>query len=232
MPLNGPATITLDERARVYAKQLENRSDPRGPLNYLAQHGLKDREIMNRYELGCVMDPLPGDERFRGCVSIPYLGRRDVVSIKYRCALSYGDSSHDCHTAGDGHAKYGKYSGDKVKPYNTAAFFLANDIIGIAEGEVDAILATEVLGVPTIGIPGAQQWQAYSKIWSLALKDYDRIIIFADGDDAGRSCARAIGADLGPRHRIVKCDDNEDVSSMIVKGHTERLKRMTGVNND
>jgi hypothetical protein len=217
--------ITLDERALEYARQLEYRTAAPGPLDYLARHGITDRGVMQRYALGCVMKPLPDDERFRGYISIPYLSRRDVVSIKYRCALR-----HDCHAVGNGHAKYGKYQGP-VKLYNTAAFFEATDIIGIAEGEVDAIAATELLGVPTIGVPGAQAWTAHSKIWQLPLKDYDRIIIFADGDEAGLSCARTIAADVGDRHRIVKCDAGEDVSSMVVKGHAERLKRMAGISS-
>lgn len=216
---------TLDMRAFAYAKQLESRIDLPGPLSYLADHGITDREVMSRYALGCVIDPLPGDERFRGCLSIPYLGRRDVVSIKYRCVLH-----KDCHAeGGEGHAKYGKYKDDKAKLYNTAAFFLAGDVIGICEGEVDAVQATEVLGIPTVGIPGATQWQAYSKIWLLALKEYDRIVVFADGDDKGLAAARTITADLGNRYTLVKCFDGEDVSSMIVKGHTERLKAMAGL---
>jgi len=225
MPSNGPE-ITLDTRAQEYAKQLKNRSDPRGPLTYLANHGISDREVMSRYSLGIVLDPLPGDERFRGSISIPYIGRRGVMAVRYRCALS-----HDCHSV-IGHSKYAQYEGSKAKLYNISAFFAAGNTIGITEGEVDAILATEVLGIPTIGLPGATQWASYSKIWQECFRDFDKIIIFADGDDAGRSSARTIAADFGTRYTLVKCDSGEDVSSMIVNGHTDRLRRMAGVDDD
>jgi hypothetical protein len=215
--------ITLDERAMEYARQLEYRTAKPGPLDYLARHGISDRGVMARYALGCVEKPLLGDERYRGYMSIPYIGRRNVVSIKFRCTRR-----HDCHAVGNGHAKYAKDVGP-VQVYNTAALFEPNDIIGIAEGEVDAIAATELLGLPTLGIPGAQQWAAHSRVWHRILEGYDRIVIFADGDDAGLECARAIAADVGDRHVLVKCDPGEDVSSMIAKGNAGKLKLKAGI---
>jgi hypothetical protein len=215
--------LTLEQRAEEYAKQLSNISTQPGPLAYLGKHGIEDREIMDRYMIGCVRYPLPGDERFKGCLSLPYQTRRGIVSLKYRCCLP-----HDCQTV-SGHQKYSQYHGQNARPYNANAFFMADGTIGICEGEVDAISITEFIGLPTIGLPGATQWQKNSKYWLLALKDYEKIIIFADGDDVGRSSARAIAGDIGSRARLVRCDDGEDPSDMIANGKIEQLKKMAGL---
>lgn len=217
--------ITLEDRAEEYAKQLANRTDRRGPLDYLGKHAIEDREIMDRYMIGCVLNPMPGDERFRGYLAIPYITRRGVTALKYRCCLP-----HDCHDI-PGHQKYAQYTGQNARPYNTNAFFLADGTIGICEGEIDAITITELLGLPTVGFPGAQQWQKHSKVWQLALHkdDYDKVIIFADGDDVGRNAARMIAGDIGSRARLVRCDDGEDPSDMIANGKIDRLKKMAGL---
>jgi len=70
--------------------------------------------------------------------------------------------------------------------------------------------------------------EAKNKIWRLTFEDYDRILVFADGDDEGLDCARAVQGDLGRRARLVKCDKGEDVSSMMANGGRAKLQAAVG----
>jgi DNA primase len=116
--------------------------------------------------------------------------------------------------------KYGQHSGQKPRLYNAAAYFTAANIIGVSEGEIDAIAATEHLGVPTLGCPGATNWQEY---WGPLFKDFTRVFIFADGDEPGRDFALAVSERIGWRARIVQCPDDEDVASLAAGNRLDSI---------
>jgi hypothetical protein len=135
----------LDKASKEYASQLTELrpgNDPSGGISYLSSHSI-NFTIASKYQLGYVGKPLPGDERFAGRLAIPYITPAGVVSIKFR-SLSAGG------------AKYIYHSGQKNHLYNTKAYFDAGIAIGISEGEMDAISATEHLGLPTLGVPGVE----------------------------------------------------------------------------
>lgn len=191
-------------------------------VDYLRDHGI-DGEIARKYHLGYVARTPKGDERFQGTLSIPYVTRAGVVAIKYRCILP--DCDHRKHGG-----KYMQHVGQKSRLYNARAFFDAGETIGMAEGEVDAIAATEHIGIPTVGMPGAEQWTGHSTIWKIALKDYDMVVFFADGDEAGLKCGKLVTEDIGPKHaRLVRCDPEEDVASSVVKGKVDDLRERAGL---
>lgn len=152
-------------------------------------------------------EPLPGDEQFRGMLAIPYLTHGGTRGIKFRNLT--------------GKPKFLHHPGQKARLFNVEAYFAADDTIGIAEGELDAIVATERLGVPTLGIPGAENWRA--DIWGPLFKDFGRVIVFADGDDAGRRAAARITETIGWRAVVVQCPDGEDISSMAAQNRTDEL---------
>jgi hypothetical protein len=151
---------------------------------------------------------------------------------------------HNCKEQGLFHAKYAQPSGQEQRLFNVAAYFSGLNILGVCEGEIDAITATVHLGIPTIGIPGAQQWKANSAYWRLVLRDFETVIIFADGDtdkaraqpdgtvktiNAARDFIKSVANDAGPYARIVHCPDGEDVNSMVVAERGEELKRKAGL---
>jgi len=175
-----------------------------GVHDYLNEHGIGEREIAERYMLGYVETPLRGDDRFMWSLSIPYLTRAGVKSIKYR--------NVEMNSSGN---KFDQPSGQQARLYNTAAYFIADDVVGITEGEIDAITATERLQIPTMGIPGAEVWRGKTEIWGPLFKDFRQVIIFADGDDAGKRMAYIVAETIGMRARIIQCPDGEDVSSMV-----------------
>lgn len=177
-------------------------------IDYLRSHSVTG-EMARKYRLGYVRDPLPGDEKFRGGLAIPYLSRKGVTAIRFRLFGSDG--------------KIGQRKGQKNRLYNTAAYFEAGDTIGIAEGEVDALVASEVLGLPTMGVPGAN---GFDGKWAPLLKDFLTVFIFADGDKPGRDFASEVAEHAGWRARIVQCPDGEDISSLAAKNELGSVREV------
>ena len=196
----------------------QNESLIHGVMSYLREHTIDDEAIIKEYQLGYVADPLPGDERFRSSLAIPYLTRRGVRNIKFRKFT--------------GDIKFDSPAGIKPRLYNTNACFYAGEYIGLTEGEVDAIAATENLRIPSMGIPGAEMWRNQVEIWKPIFKDFTRVYLFADGDEAGDRLAHAVSESLGWRIRVIRCPEGEDVSSMIKMERSSELTQMIeDVNN-
>lgn len=163
-------------------------------------------------------DPLPGDERFAGMLCVPYLSRRGgVKAIKYR------------KLTGDG-PKVAQYQNQAARLYNTRAWFEADDVIGLTEGEPDAMCATQNLtytrrgrsyALPSMGIPGAEMWAAHESIWSICFKDVRTVFVFCHGDQAGRELGRQIAESLRWRVTLLNMPDGEDVSSLVASGKSD-----------
>lgn len=176
----------------------------RGAASYLGPRGLWDRSITDSYLLGHVTEPAAGDEDFTGRLVIPYLTPSGVVNLKFRCI-----EAHDCKAV-EHHVKYLGYSGAGDRMYNVAALRDAGDRIHIAEGELDALSAT-VAGFHAVGISGASKWQPhYSKL----VEDFDDVVVFADGDKAGRDFAKHVRSELN-NARIVYFPEGEDANSLL-----------------
>jgi hypothetical protein len=208
----------LARAAEAYAGQLAElrpSSDPSGAIRYLAEHGV-DFAIAAKYQLGYVSRPIPGDERFQGMLAIPYLTPAGPRGLKFR-SLSQGGG------------KYAKHGGEKNRLYNAPAYFAAGNVIGLSEGEMDAIAASERLGIPTLGIPGVDGWK---KPWRQVFMDFSTVFIFADGDQPGRDFAAEMCEIIGDRARTVQCPDFEDVSSMVAADRGDELLRLMSTSKE
>ena len=186
---------------------------------FLGNRGLA-AERVTKYRFGYVEDPLPGHERYRGKLVIPYLRRNEkddwtVVSIRFRCARD------GCHH--EGHNKYDTMTGDTPRLYNTTEIVGNHNRIAITEGELDAVCAT-LSGVPAIGVTGAQTWKRHYKE---AFIGYERVHVLADGDDAGTGMAEAIAKDL-PNVSIHKMPPGEDVNSFVMANGADALRERIG----
>lgn len=207
----------------TYAGQL-NEESPTSRLgrDYLRKRALARTDVVGPFRLGVVADPLPGDDEYAGRLVIPYLTLAGVRGIKYRCI-----EDHDCKEVG--HPKYTQPHGQPQRLFNALAYFGGHDVVGVAEGEIDAITASVYLGLPTFGVPGATQWDKQGFYWELVLRDFATVIVWADGDLPGKQFASKVANSAGPSSRIVFCDDGEDVNSMVVGGNADVLKRKAGL---
>jgi DNA primase len=145
--------------------------------SYLQEERGLTAETIEKFKLGFVgEDPLPGHEKYTGCVSIPYAAPDgSIVSIRYR------------RLSGDG-PKYLTMPGDIARIYNTSALTKPYSKICICEGEIDAE-TTEQDGLPAVGIPGANAWLP---VWNLLFRQYDTIFVLCDDDKAGREFGATI----------------------------------------
>ena len=180
-------------------------------LPYLEARGLS-LDVANKWKLGYVLDPLPGHERFKGYLSIPYLTRAGTVAIKFRCI-----QDHDCKQ--EKHPKYDSEKNAGTYLFGAMSFWKDSSIICVTEGELDAI-AADVAGLPAVGISGATKWLSH---WQYCFEGYDEVIVLADGDEAGEKLTSNV---MGSVHngREVRFPDGEDVSSFLVKHGPEALR--------
>jgi hypothetical protein len=232
MTQNSGQPITLGLKVQKYARHLQvgdtdQLSDLTKTINYLRDHGLT-KEMAAKYHLGFVNPAESADNRYRGMLAIPYLTRAGVVAVKYRCVEDHDHSAFH-------HGKYSQPEGQDVWIYNPQAFFDADDTIGVAEGEIDAIVASETL-LPTIGIPGVEIWKANRKAWKRTLDDYSTVLIFVDGDvrredgsQPGLDWAKSVQSDVRGRGRLIRCDQGEDVASMVAAGKLSVLRERAGL---
>lgn len=211
----------LAMRTETYRSQLKG-DDHIARLGHDYLDRRKLAAYADNYQLGIVAQPLPGDEEYRGRLVIPYLTRAGVRGLKFRCI-----QDHDCKE--HSHRKYTQPHGQEQRLYNAVAYFSGRDIIGVCEGELDAITASEHLEVPTFGIPGASQWRKLGQYWQLVLRDFATVIVFADGDEPGYQLAAEIAGDVGACARLVKCDPGMDINSMVVAQRGDELTRKAGL---
>ena len=142
---------------------------------YLSGRGITP-DVARCYRLGYVAEPVVGHEHYVGRLAIPYLTPAGVVDLRFRAV------------AGDG-AKYLSRPGAQPTLYNVAGLHRATDRVVVCEGEMDTIVMDGVVGLPAVGCPGVQLWQAY---YARLFADFTRVYVLGDGDDA----ATAYGCDL------------------------------------
>lgn len=206
----------LAQATATYAEQLTYHQPA---IDYLAlKRGLSEASAAS-FRLGYVGSPLPGHERYRGRIAIPYLNDLGTVSIRYRCM-----EDHRC----EGHAKYLSEAGDDARPYNVHAMTLNTRRIAIAEGEFDAMTAAAA-NIPAIGLPGVESWKKLARYLRHGLNGYDEVIVLADADDKGQGMdlAEAIAADVRTA-RARPMPDGHDVNSYVVEAGSEALRERAG----
>lgn len=170
-----------------------------------------DPATAEQFRLGVVIDPCTGHEHLAGRLAIPSLGW-DGHPYALRFRAIRGEEP-----------KYMGLGGAETRPFNIRAIHQARNIIGITEGEIDAI-TLEMCGVPAVGITGATNWKRHHP---RMFAGFERVYVFGDGDMAGREFTRkvsdsllsAVGVSLG---------DGEDVNSLYVKGGKDAVLALIG----
>ena len=224
----------LTELARQYHEALTPEV-----ASYLADRGI-DRDAAAGFRLGVVADPDPAHEQYRGRLSIPFITPTGVISMRFRCLDTHEVTVWVRHPQGPdteqgtgtfqtcselNHGKYEGMPGDTTHLYNVQALHDATDSIGVAEGELDAVVAT-VSGLPTVGCPGASNWKSF---YYRLFDDFQYVYVLGDGDSAGRKWASGLVPNIpGAVSRVQPA--GYDVSSYVVEHGAEAwLESVIGV---
>lgn len=181
---------SLTRAAKYYHSALHEAEE------YLAERGIT-LEQAQKARLGVVLEPLTGHEAYVNRLSIPYLTKSGVVDLRFRSL----DTTEP---------KYMGLAGASTHLYNVSAFFRASQYICICEGEIDTITLDIVCDIPAVGVPGVNNWK---KHYSRLLQDFDKVFLFADGDNAGSEFGKSLSRELG-NLVVVQMPEGEDVNSM------------------
>lgn len=199
--------LSNEQRALLERSTARYEQDVDRAARYLAGRGFTEATARS-FRFGVVSDePLPGDEVFRGRLSIPYLTRAGVVSLRYRCIDEHDHDEAHC-------AKYLGYAGAGTHLFNVGSLFGSGESLCIAEGELDAVVLHS-LGLASLGVPGASSWKPH---YSRILEDYGFIYVFADGDKAGRAFAEKV-AESSDGVTILTMPDGMDVNEVYLSPH-------------
>jgi DNA primase len=173
--------------------------------DYLRQRGIP-LEVARLARLGVVEEPEVGHEAFQGRLSIPYITKSGVVDLRFRSLNPAVEP------------KYMGLTGAETRMYNVLDVEKASDWIGVCEGELDTLTLSGCVGIPCVGVPGANSWK---KHYTRLLADFERVFVFADGDQPGREFASSLARELPVT--IVNLPDGEDVNSIYVSEGPEYL---------
>ena len=164
------------------------------------------------FRLGFVKNPETGHELYQGKLSIPYLTPAGVIDIRFRSLSN------------DSGPKYLSRPGASTHIYNIGALSRDNGMLVVCEGEIDTIIATQV-GFIAVGLPGANNWKQF---YSRVLDGWEKIMLFCDGDNAGREMAKTISRELDNIFPVFM-PDNQDVNDVFLAEGAEGLRKRVGV---
>ncbi len=193
MKQNASQKDLLDKATTKYAGNIYQAED------YLRSRGIP-LEVARLVSLGVVVEPEVGHEAFTGRLSIPYITKTGVVDLRFRSLNPAVEP------------KYMGMTGAETKMYNVLDVERAGDFIGVCEGEIDTLTISRCVGIPCIGVPGANSWK---KHYTRLLADFERVFVFADGDQPGTEFARSLARELPVT--IIQLPDGQDVNSMYVQ---------------
>jgi DNA primase len=183
---------------------------------YQAEDYLKSRgitmEVARLARLGVVAEPKPGHEAFLGRLAIPYITKTGVVDLRFRSLNPAVEP------------KYMGMTGAETKMYNVLDIERAGDWIGVCEGELDTLTMSRCIGIPCVGVPGANSWK---KHYTRLLADFERVFVFADGDAPGREFANSLARELPVT--VVGFGDGADVNSVFVSHGKEFILEKIGI---
>ena len=194
-------------------KELLGRAADRYAANiYQAEDYLKSRgipmETARLARLGVVVEAEVGHEAYQGRLSIPYVTKTGVVDLRFRSLNPAVEP------------KYMGLTGADTKMYNVLDIERASNYIGICEGELDTITLSSCVGIPCVGVPGANSWK---KHYTRLLADFERVYVFADGDQPGKEFATSLARELPVT--IVQFPDGEDVNSFYISNGAEAIRQ-------
>ena len=164
------------------------------------------------FRLGFVKNPEAGHEPYQGKLAIPYLTPSGVIDIRFRSLNA------------DSGPKYLSRPGASTHIFNVAALNTDSDVLVICEGEIDTMIATQVW-FAAVGLPGANNWKPF---YTRVLADWEKIMLFCDGDNAGKEMAKTITRELDNVFPIFM-PENCDVNDVYLAEGAAGLHKRAGV---
>jgi len=198
----------LGKAVRKYTENIHQAED------YLASRGIS-LQVAKAARLGVVGEPEAGHEGFVGRLAIPYITKTGVVDLRFRSLNPAVEP------------KYMGMVGATTRMYNVLDIERAGDFIGVCEGELDTLTLSACIGVPCVGVPGANSWK---KHYTRLLADFERVFVFADGDQPGKEFASSLARELPVT--IIQLPDGHDVNSMFVQEGAQYIHEKMGLNDD
>lgn len=190
---------------------------------YLHGRGFTD-EVISHFGLGYVAEPLAEHRPAQGMLSIPYITPKNgIKSIRFRCI-----APHVCKDV-EHHPKYWGESGIRSGMFNTRDLASPSDTIAVCEGELDAVTLSGSGILPAVGIPGASGWQPH---FPRLFSGFSKVILVADGDDAGRKLASTFRRAMPSSGRVILCGIGEDVNSTFLAKGKEGLAALLKGDDD
>lgn len=196
----------LESATQAYHDQLEHAEA------YLLERGIP-LSVAATYHLGVVVDPLPGDSDFVNRLSIPYWTMAGVVDLRFRALLP------------DQSPKYLSRPSASTTLYNVNALHKESPVIAVCEGELDTIVMDALVGVPSVGVPGANNYKDH---YRLLLEDYEQVIVMCDGDQAGREFGKRVAADVDGA-TVIHLPDGMDVNELYLAEGADGVRKLAGV---
>lgn len=181
-------------------------------MTYLAARGIRE-EAIAKWQLGYVLEPMPGHENMRGRLAVPYLTPHGPVLIKFRCI-----QDHNCGELG--HGKYIYETGSTTYLFGVLSFRPDSRIICVCEGELDAISA-DIAGLPAVAVPGIENWKPHMQY---CFEGYEEVIVLQDGDQAGVKLANAVARSC-ENTRVVTFPSGSDVNQVLVEHGPAALRQ-------
>ncbi|MFF3453267.1 topoisomerase [Streptomyces sp. NPDC002730] len=200
---------------------------------YINARGLG--EVAARFGLGCVASAIPGHERYRNHIAIPYLrpagGEDAVATVRFRCVADqcvkdangtyyFLKREKERH---EGHGKYLTIPGDPPRLFNTPSLIQTSPHLVVVEGEFDA-MTWEFAGVPAVGAPGTGTWRDY---WSPALFGYETVFLIAE-DAAGSTFMDQLAAEM-PNAKVIQMAEDLDSNQTLLEYGPAVLRERIGL---
>ena len=204
----------LLEAAQRYAQEISPEA-----IVALAERGISE-EVAARFQLGTITDPINGHEQYEGWISIPYItAMNHCVGFKFR-------------RLDNGKPKYGSPLGQKAHLYNVADILIQSPYIIVAEGELDTVITSGVLGIPAVGVPGVQAWKPH---FAKLFNGYDTVYVVGDNDikedgsNPGAEFARRVASEV-LNSVIVTLPPGMDINDYYLANGSEETRKLL-INN-
>ena len=201
------------EAANRYADRIDEAT-----LKYLEGRGISEK-VAALYQLGTVVDPLPGHDAHVGWLSIPYITAMGIcVGFKFR-------------RLDDGKPKYGQPLGNTTHLYNVSDITKSTSRIVITEGELDAVIVSGTLGIPAVGCPGVANWKPH---YPRLFNGYDTVYVVGDhdvkedGSNPGAEFNRRVASEV-MNATIVNLPENTDITDYYLQNGYDKTRRLLGV---